>query len=136
MTSHADGSRISGISFLATLNGASTVYTSTPTLPWSYPSPQRAFFGFTSDTPITQLILGLPSSASGVDPLIDNFSYGTATSAPSQTPEACTLLLIGSGLVGMRFFRRRLRKSAEASRSVATPAAPYRRPLVTANIRT
>jgi hypothetical protein len=118
------------------LNGTSTVYTSTATLQWSYPNPTRAFFGFTSDSPITQLILGLPSSASGVDPLIDNFRFGNTASAPTDTPEACTLLLIGAGLVGMRLFRRRLRKPAEAGRSSGAPAAPYRRPLVTASMPT
>jgi hypothetical protein len=136
MTSHPNGATASGINFLATLNGTSTVYTSTATLQWVYPNPTRAFLGFTSDSPITQLILGLPSSASGVDPLIDNFSFGTAASAPAQTPEACTLLLIGAGLVGMRLFRRRLRKAAEAGRSGAAPAVPYRRPLATASTPT
>jgi hypothetical protein len=106
----------SNISYTATLNGSTTpVYTSPPTFPWSSSNPQLAFFGFTttSDSPITRLILGLPPSAFGVSPVIDNFSYGSA-STPTQTPEACTLLLIGSGLVGMRLFRRRLRKTAEA----------------------
>jgi hypothetical protein len=101
-----------GISFNATLN--STVYTSASTIAWSYPNPQRAFFGFTAtaDTPISQLILSLPNSASGISPLIDNFRYGDASAASTNAPEACTLLLIGLGLTGMSLFRRRLRRVA------------------------
>ena len=114
MTGHSNGSTASGISFNATLNNSTFVYTSTPTLPWSYPNPTRAFFGFTTtvDSPITKLILSLPTSASGVSPFIDNFRYGDA--AATAAPEACTLLLIGSGLIGMSLFRRRLRRVAEA----------------------
>src|SRR5260370_36697253 len=110
MTGHSNGSTASGISFNATLNNSTFVYTSPPTLPWSYPNPTRAFFGFTTtvDSPITQLILGLPANASGVSPFIDNFRYGAA--APTAAPEACTLLLIGSGLIGMSVCRRPLRR--------------------------
>jgi hypothetical protein len=129
----------SNVSYTATLNGASSpVYTSTPTFGWSYPNPQIAFFGLTttSDSPITRLILGLPPTALGVTPIIDNFSYGSAVSAPTDTPEACTLLLIGSGLVGMRLFRRRLRKPAEAVPPRAATATSYGRPLVTASMPT
>jgi hypothetical protein len=111
----------SGINFIATVN--SLQYTSAPTLPWSYPNPTRAFFGFTTtaDTPITSIYLSLPPSASGVFPIIDNFHFGDIGTAPgdpgnppADTPEACTLLLIGSGLAGMSLFRRRLRRVAAA----------------------
>jgi hypothetical protein len=103
-----------GISFIATLNNlVSTNYTSAPTLPWSSTNPPRAFFGFTTtaDTPITNIYLSLPPSASGIYPILDNFRYGDT---PNDTPEACTLLLIGSGLIGMSVFRRRLRRVAAA----------------------
>jgi hypothetical protein len=114
----------SNVSFNATLNGAaSPVYTSTPTFAWSYPNPQIAFFGLTttSDSPITRLVLGLPPTALGVTPIIDNFSYGSAASGPTNTPEACTLLLIGMGLVGMRLFRRRLRRVAATNHNRGLP---------------
>jgi hypothetical protein len=103
-----------GISFNAQINNGTVVYTSAPTFAWSATNPQLQFFGFTttSDSPITSLLLSLPTSAMFTYPALDNFSYGNAASAPSDTPEACTLLLIGMGLVGMRLFRRRLRKVA------------------------
>jgi hypothetical protein len=105
---------VGGISFIATLNNLSTQYTS-PTLAW----PTVAFFGFTTtaDTPITNILLSLlPPSASGDYPLIDNFRYGTTAAAPpADTPEVCTLLLIGLGLTGMSVFRRRLRRVAAAA---------------------
>jgi hypothetical protein len=109
----------SGISFNATLNTlGSTPYTSARTLPWSYPNPTLAFFGFTTtaDTPMTNIFLSLPSSASNFYPIIDNFSYGTTATdpPPADTPEVCTLLLIGLGLTGMSIFHRRLRRVAAA----------------------
>ena len=112
----------SGISYNVNVNN--TTYSSAPTFAWSSTSPEHAFFGFTADTAFSQLFLSLPTSASGVFPLIDNFRYGDAAAAPTDVPEACTLLLIGSGLIGLSLFRRRLRRVAESVRSPSLTAAP------------
>ncbi len=93
-----------GVSFNITLNNMPTVYTSLPT----GARPSQTFFGFTSDAPINSIQLSLPASASGITPVLDNFSYGSEGD-PGQTPELCTFLLIASGLIGLRIFRRRLR---------------------------
>ncbi len=68
------------------------------------PPVQPTWFGVRSDTPITWIDL---RSDSG-EMVIDNFSYGTAAAPPDggDTPEATTLLLIGTGLAGMRLLRK------------------------------
>lgn len=63
-------------------------------------NPTRTFWGFTSDTPISTIQISATAS-----PLIDNVSFGTA--APAQTPEIATFILIGTGLLGLRWLRRR-----------------------------
>jgi len=74
-------------------------------------APPVAFFGATSDTPIATIDLSLQGPGSGgTYAFVDNVSYGTATtqtSDVSDTPEAATFLLIGSGLVGLGIIRRR-----------------------------
>jgi hypothetical protein len=67
------------------------------------------FFGITSDSPITALSVALATASPSAYILVDNVSFGTAQI--SQTPEAATLLLIGSGLVGMMALRKRIMKS-------------------------
>lgn len=62
--------------------------------PYGDPSPTYAFFGFSSDLPITSLSMWLHAS---VEPILDNFTY--AQSVPA--PEPSTMLLICSGLFGL-----------------------------------
>ncbi len=69
-----------------------------------------SFFGFTSDTAISSLRIA-SVEAGGSKALIDNLILATAGGSPveplpSDTPEAMTMLLIGSGLACFRFGRR------------------------------
>jgi hypothetical protein len=66
--------------------------------------PAEQFWGVTSDTPIATINLTLLGTVynGSTYALLDNFSYGTAASGMSEAPEAGTLLLIGSGLIGHR----------------------------------
>lgn len=68
----------------------------------------QAFWGITSDTPITSLQFTVPGStpSSGTQALLDNFSFGA--SDLTAAPEAGTYLLIGSGLIGFVLLRKRL----------------------------
>jgi hypothetical protein len=68
----------------------------------------EAFWGITSDTPITSLQLTVPAStpSSATQALLDNFSFGASDLAAA--PEAGTYLLIGSGLIGFVLLRKRL----------------------------
>jgi hypothetical protein len=59
------------------------------------------FFGIVSDTPLDYLFISSAGSFPKIG--IDSFEIG-------QTPEVSTFLLIGSGLVLMRFLRRRQRR--------------------------
>ena len=75
----------------------------------TYDRPNRGFVGFTSDTPITSIRF---TPASGW-PMIDNFSYGSAPLTPDppdpppgETPEADTIILGGTGLLGLWLARR------------------------------
>jgi len=97
-------------------HGAS--YSTTAAPAW----PSGAFFGLTSttDAPISVLDISLPSSDIGNAPAINNFDYGVILSAqqpppddgPQDTPEVCTLLMIGSGLFFVARLRRRTRPAA------------------------
>lgn len=85
----------SALSYTITING--TPYT-VPT----DPNPTLAFWGITSDTPISSFTLTLPSSTynGSTAALLDNFEFGTAQDL-SEAPEGATFLLIGSGLIGI-----------------------------------
>jgi hypothetical protein len=74
----------------------------------TFAQPTLAFWGITSDTPVTSLQLTLAGSAfnGGSQALLDNFSFGA--SDLSAAPEAGTYLLIGSGLIGLIVLRKRL----------------------------
>jgi hypothetical protein len=70
--------------------------------------PTLAFWGVTSDTPITSIQLTLQGTTfnSSSNELLDNFSFGA--SDLTAAPEAGTYLLIGSGLIGFVLLRKRL----------------------------
>jgi hypothetical protein len=89
----------SALSFTVTVAGTNyTVPTdSNPTL---------AFWGITSDTPITSIALTAAGSTynGSTSVLMENFQYGTADL--SQAPEAATFLLIGSGLIGLAIVKK------------------------------
>jgi hypothetical protein len=78
-------------------------------------APNRAFFGLTSATPIAHINFTV---AQYTTEMIDNFRFGTAMTQaqeqdpppppPADTPEAATMILIGSGLLGLKFMHRRV----------------------------
>jgi hypothetical protein len=103
-----------GMSFAVTINGASNVPLATPFTATTNAPPNAAFWGVTSDTPIFSVDLTLPGSAfnGGSFAFLDNFRYGAAQGGssgggPADTPEAATLILIGSGLVGLSWLKKR-----------------------------
>jgi hypothetical protein len=69
------------------------------------------FFGIISSTPLNSLFLGNLGNFDGkVD--IKSFEVG----GPAPTPEISTFLLIGSGLIMMRFLRRRQQRRRRTTR--------------------
>jgi len=74
------------------------------------------FFGITSTAPITGLSI---INQSGGATTLTAFDFAE----PSQTPEAATLLLIGTGLILMRFFKKR-----DKARANLQPTSPETRP--------
>jgi hypothetical protein len=76
-------------------------------------APPGTFWGVTSDTPISSVDFTLQgtSPTGGTWAFIDNFTYGAADTEgpPPETPEAATMLLIGSGLVGFAILGRKMR---------------------------
>lgn len=73
--------------------------------------PNTTFLGITSDTAITYadfVVLGTQYNG-GTFGLIKDFSYATSASQGDQvpTPEAATLILIGTGLIAFRWLRKR-----------------------------
>ena len=86
---------------LATSSGNLTITPSTGGTLVGPSSSSLTFFGITSDTAITSLDI---SSTQGTL-LLDNFQFGTAQ--PDQpVAEATTMILIGTGLLGLPFLRR------------------------------
>jgi hypothetical protein len=76
--------------------------------------PNTAFFGATSDTPFSSVDFVLQGTTfnSSSHAFLDNFRFGdaqTVVDPPADSPEAATLLLIGTGLVGMVYLRKRAR---------------------------
>ena len=81
----------------------------------TYQRPTRAFWGVISDTPFSTVDLSLPEYPEAIwgRALIDNVTFGDTaplTPPPGDVPEACTLLLIGSGLMTMVAVQRRIRR--------------------------
>ncbi|MGH9614344.1 MAG: PEP-CTERM sorting domain-containing protein, partial [Bryobacteraceae bacterium] len=71
---------------------------------------QQAFFGATSDTPITSATFTLVGTipTDNTQGLLDNFTFGTAnTGGQGQVPETDTLLLSGTGLAGLALRKKR-----------------------------
>lgn len=64
------------------------------------------FLGFRSDSPFSTFILATEESVSNLT--LDNIQVGTpiGDTAPPDTPEVPTMLMIGSGLVMLRFGKR------------------------------
>lgn len=90
-----------------TVNVAGTPFTVATN---AHPTP--GFWGFTSDTAITSITLNLQGTVfnGGSMAFLDNFQFGTAgVQDIGQAPEAATFLLIGSGLIGLVFFKKRIR---------------------------
>lgn len=80
-----------------------------------------AFFGVTSTGPITNLQLFNSSSGTRTFTLT-SFDIDGSSSDPADAPEGATLLLIGSGLIAMRFFKKR--DKARAARQAQTAERP------------
>jgi len=81
--------------------------------------PTQAFWGFTSDTPISSIDLTLQGTVYNGSSFafLDNFQYGIAAGTSggggmSDAPEATTFVLIGSGLFGIAALRKLLGKNA------------------------
>jgi hypothetical protein len=76
-------------------------------------APPATFWGVTSDTPISSVDFTLQgtSPTGGTWAFIDNFTYGAADTEgpPPETPEAATMLLIGTGLVGLAILGKKMR---------------------------
>jgi hypothetical protein len=71
------------------------------------------FFGIISSTPITSIFLG---NLSNFDGKVEIQSFEVGTAADTSTPEVSTFLSIGSGLVLMRFLRRRQQRRRQTTR--------------------
>jgi hypothetical protein len=81
--------------------------------------PTRTFFGVTTDTPISQVRITLNSGfTNNTYGLFDNFAYGAAGTSggggtgtdpgpTEETPEVATMVLLGTGLLMMRWLKRR-----------------------------
>ncbi|MBV8820898.1 MAG: hypothetical protein JO022_21235, partial [Acidobacteriaceae bacterium] len=78
--------------------------------------PATTFFGVTADSPIAYIDFSLPSSSinAGTFAMLKDFSFGTASvggasgggNDPADTPEAATMILIGTGLVTFGYMQR------------------------------
>ncbi len=100
-----------GVSFTVTVDGADGSVTTENISAAEIPSDGFAFFGGTFDARITSIQI-LAMDPSGTAGLTDNFSFATLDDAgdgPCEAPEPASLLMIGSGLIGMRLASQRLR---------------------------
>jgi hypothetical protein len=71
----------------------------------SLPKPNQAFFGVTSDVPISEIDINIISGTGGPRPLgvVDNVSLGSV----AAVPEPASILLLGAALAGTGLARRR-----------------------------
>jgi len=67
------------------------------------------FFGWVSSTGISSIIIS--NSAGGIE--IDHLQYGRIGENPTEVPEPASLLLVGTGVVGLVAKVRRRRKAAK-----------------------
>ena len=84
---------------VAIYNGSTSNFTTSP----ASALPSSLFFGATSTTPIQSVTFMVPAGTFGIQLGMDNFEIGTQ----AETPEVATLLAIGTGLIAMRWMRRR-----------------------------
>src|SRR5579863_571909 len=73
-------------------------------------SSTSVFFGIVSNTPLSSLFIG---NLGGSDGAVEIQSFETG--GPAATPEVSTFLLIGTGLVLMRFLRRRQQRRRQTT---------------------
>jgi hypothetical protein len=104
-----------GGSYSITLSTGDTI---SPIATQNLPTP--TWFGVISDTPITSLRVEVLSGHSN----IDNFEFGSPLGSQTDTPEAATFILIGSGLLGLRLVKRRRRRRLNPSGSAETRRLP------------
>jgi hypothetical protein len=99
-----------GMNFAITLYGASNTQLGTPLTAATNSLPTPAFWGVTSDTLIYSADFTVQGTTAqeGTLAFMDNFTYGTAQDE-TQTPEAATMLLIGSGLLGLVILGKKMR---------------------------
>ena len=92
-------------SFTVTIDGADQSVTTETISASEIPTDGFAFFGGTFDARITSVQITAQDASGNFS---DNLAFGTLDDAggdPSPTPEAGSLLTIGSGLMGMRLAR-------------------------------
>ena len=70
------------------------------------PSNEDRFFGVFNATGIGSI--SISNTSGGIE--VDHLQYGAATAAPPSVPEPATLLLLGTGLVGLGGVAWRWRK--------------------------
>jgi hypothetical protein len=68
--------------------------------------PDRGFFGFTSDVPIASIRFTPTGAPTAGIPLMDNASFGQALGG-TPVPEPATLVLLGTGILGIVARRRK-----------------------------
>jgi len=104
-----------GLTYQITLSDGEIFTTSTSA------RPALTFFGITADSPVTWADFTIvdPGTFSGGYGVLTDFQFGTANDTgggggggggggSGDAPEACTMIMIGSGLVALRTFRKHL----------------------------